>query len=121
MPFRHRNILAIHLTIATTVLVNFHLGNHHLYIEMCCYKVLLVFHARGSVLLLSGYAADAVTHGIRPEDLLSPRRVSLVLRRVKAGSVLEMPSAQQVEAPRKSPTPYPQALLRVAYGAQVLR
>mmetsp|Transcript_8955 Transcript_8955/g.20833 ORF Transcript_8955/g.20833 Transcript_8955/m.20833 type:complete len:371 (+) Transcript_8955:49-1161(+) len=37
---------------------------------------------RGSVLMLRGYAADAVTHGIRPEDLLGERRVSLVLRHV---------------------------------------
>eukprot|EP00931_Biecheleriopsis_adriatica_P039449 TRINITY_DN22561_c0_g1_i1.p1 TRINITY_DN22561_c0_g1~~TRINITY_DN22561_c0_g1_i1.p1 ORF type:complete len:409 (-),score=56.60 TRINITY_DN22561_c0_g1_i1:15-1241(-) len=37
---------------------------------------------RGSVLLLDGYAANAVTHGIRPEDILGPRRVSLVLRHV---------------------------------------
>jgi len=38
--------------------------------------------ARGSVLLLDGYAANNVTHGIRPEDLLGTRRVSMILRRV---------------------------------------
>eukprot|EP00927_Polykrikos_kofoidii_P072147 TRINITY_DN68299_c0_g1_i1.p1 TRINITY_DN68299_c0_g1~~TRINITY_DN68299_c0_g1_i1.p1 ORF type:complete len:632 (-),score=85.75 TRINITY_DN68299_c0_g1_i1:144-1949(-) len=37
---------------------------------------------RGSVLVIDGYAANRVTHGIRPEDLLGPRRVSLILRHV---------------------------------------
>lgn len=37
---------------------------------------------RGSALAIEGYAANRVTHGIRPEDLLGPRRVSLVLRHV---------------------------------------
>lgn len=36
--------------------------------------------SRGSVLLLDGYAANSVTHGIRPEDMLGARRVSMVLR-----------------------------------------
>jgi len=37
---------------------------------------------RGTILSLDGYAANRVTHGIRPEDLLGPRRVSIVLRHV---------------------------------------
>jgi len=37
---------------------------------------------RGSLLSMQGYAADNVTHGMRPEDLLSERRVSIVLRHV---------------------------------------
>jgi len=45
--------------------------------------------SRGSVLLLDGYAANSVTHGIRPEDLLGPRRVSMVLRHV----IVESPKA----------------------------
>jgi len=39
---------------------------------------------RGSVLMLDGYAANRVTHGIRPEDIFGPRRVSIVLRHVVA-------------------------------------
>lgn len=42
--------------------------------------------SRGSVLLLDGYAANSVTHGIRPEDLQGTRRVSLVLRHVIPGA-----------------------------------
>jgi len=38
--------------------------------------------SRGSVLFLDGYAANEVTHGMRPEDLLGERRVSIVLRHV---------------------------------------
>lgn len=37
---------------------------------------------RGCLLALDGYAANRVTHGIRPEDLLGHRRVSIVLRHV---------------------------------------
>jgi len=37
---------------------------------------------RGSLLSMQGYAANNVTHGMRPEDLLSERRVSIVLRHV---------------------------------------
>lgn len=39
---------------------------------------------RGSMLMLDGYAANNVTHGIRPEDLMGARRVSLILRHVIA-------------------------------------
>jgi len=42
--------------------------------------------SRGSVLLLDGYAANCVTHGIRPEDLQGTRRVSLILRHVIPGA-----------------------------------
>lgn len=35
---------------------------------------------RGAVLILDGYAANEVTHGMRPEDMLGCRRVSIVLR-----------------------------------------
>eukprot|EP00439_Symbiodinium_sp_Y106_P027074 s814_g3.t1 len=49
---------------------------------------------RGSVLLLRGYAADAVTHGIRPEDLLGERRVSIVLRHVSAKAKVATPVVQ---------------------------
>lgn len=38
---------------------------------------------RGSVLILQGYSADGITHGIRPEDICSDRRTSIVLRRVR--------------------------------------
>lgn len=38
--------------------------------------------SRGSVLFMDRYAANEVTHGIRPEDLLGMRRVSLILRHV---------------------------------------
>merc|ERR1712079_785975 len=44
-----------------------------------CYSQLL---CRGSVLMLDRYAANNVTHGIRPEDLLGPRRVSITMRHV---------------------------------------
>jgi alkylated DNA repair protein alkB family protein 5 len=42
--------------------------------------------SRGAVLLLDGYAANSVTHGIRPEDLQGTRRVSLILRHVIPGA-----------------------------------
>lgn len=38
---------------------------------------------RGSVLLLDGYAANDVTHGMRPEDMFGTRRCSIVLRHVR--------------------------------------
>jgi alkylated DNA repair protein alkB family protein 5 len=52
---------------------------------------------RGCMLALDGYAANRVTHGIRPEDLLDPRRVSLVLRHVAP------------EAPRAAPVAHTKA------------
>lgn len=47
---------------------------------------------RGCVLLLDGYAANSVTHGIRPEDILGPRRVSLVLRKTISDKATAAPS-----------------------------
>lgn len=38
--------------------------------------------SRGSMLMLDGYSANAVTHGIRPEDMMGHRRVSMILRHV---------------------------------------
>lgn len=38
--------------------------------------------SRGSVLLMDGYSANEVTHGMRPEDMFGTRRVSIVLRHV---------------------------------------
>ncbi|CAK0878821.1 unnamed protein product, partial [Prorocentrum cordatum] len=52
--------------------------------------------SRGSVLLLDGYAANCVTHGIRPEDLHGNRRVSLILRHV-------IPGAPGYPAPQPAP------------------
>lgn len=49
---------------------------------------------RGGVLVMDGYAANEVTHGIRPEDLLGARRVSLVLRHVIAAQpIARLPSS----------------------------
>jgi len=38
------------------------------------------FLTRGSVLMMDGYSANKVTHGIRPEDMMGDRRVSMILR-----------------------------------------
>jgi len=52
---------------------------------------------RGSVLVIDGYAANRVTHGIRPEDLLGCRRVSMVLRHVHDDVVQEALAKQSEE------------------------
>jgi len=62
------------------------------------------FLPRGAVLELAGYSADRVTHGILPEDLLSKRRVGIVLRHVM--------SPQEIPRPIE-----PWALLHMVQGA----
>lgn len=52
--------------------------------------------SRGSVLLLDGYAANSVTHGIRPEDMLGSRRVSMILRHVMAEKPEALPESLAV-------------------------
>jgi len=52
------------------------------------------FLGRGSVLLIDGYSANRVTHGIRPEDLLGARRVSLVLRHLLVPMVKAVATAK---------------------------
>jgi len=69
---------------------------------------------RGSVLLLDGYAANRVTHGIRPEDLLSPRRVSIVLRHV-VGAQPESELKEVVSVPKATQSPW-WALVQLTQG-----
>jgi len=68
--------------------------------------------SRGSVLLLDGYAANRVTHGIRPEDLQGTRRVSLILRHVMPGA----PGYPTVPPPGNFLSDYPMRLLGQVQG-----
>lgn len=56
---------------------------------------------RGSVTLLSGYAADDITHCIRPQDI-KQRRAVIILRKTR-------PSAPRLDTPSLSPSSNPAA------------
>ncbi|KAH9489003.1 RNA demethylase alkbh5 [Bulinus truncatus] len=62
--------------------------------------VLTLPMARGCVTLLSGYAADHITHCVRPEDIIS-RRAVIILRRVRDDAPRLEPSLEVVSPSRK--------------------
>ncbi|CAL1535644.1 unnamed protein product [Lymnaea stagnalis] len=62
--------------------------------------VLTLPMARGCVTLLSGYAADHITHCVRPEDVIS-RRAVIILRRVRDDAPRLEPVLEIVSPSRK--------------------
>ncbi|KAI8794392.1 RNA demethylase ALKBH5, partial [Biomphalaria glabrata] len=62
--------------------------------------VLTLPMARGCVTLLSGYAADHITHCVRPEDIVS-RRAVIILRRVRDDAPRLEPLLEVVSPSRK--------------------
>merc|ERR1712032_188126 len=67
----------------------------------------------GCVLVFDGYAANRVTHGIRPEDLLGHRRVSIVFRH----AIKPSPDAiHRVPQPVSEVTGVTRTLLRLVQG-----